>query len=266
MPIGDFECEVLRLIAANRNPDSFVGGATVLNQAAGTPRSSEDIDVFHDTQESLKLSIQADLGTLATAGFEAEMTVTTPTFARAWVRRGGRQTKVEWVSDSPFRFFPVEPDLELGWRLNFWDAATNKVLAFAGREAPRDYLDVLHLHRHHLSFGALVWAAAAKDPGLSPELIVQLARRNSKYRPEHFDGVRLSQPVDLRALKLAFLQAADEAEALFQKLPATEVGCFYLDASRRPVCPDPAAPGFAALTRHHGSIKGAWPRIAEDPS
>ena len=29
MPIGDFEREVLRVIAANRNPDSFVGGATV---------------------------------------------------------------------------------------------------------------------------------------------------------------------------------------------------------------------------------------------
>ena len=264
MPIGDFEREVLRVIAANRNPDSFVGGATVLNQSANTPRTSEDIDVFHDTQESLKLSMQADVTTLGAAGFEVEPTLTTPTFGRAWVRRGGLQTKVEWVNDSPFRFFPVEPDLELGWRLNFWDAATNKVLAFAGREAPRDYLDVLHLHQHHLSFGALVWAAAAKDPGLSPELIVQLARRNSKYRPEHFDRVRLSQPVDLRALKMIFLQAADQAEALFQKLPTTEMGCFYLDAQRRPVCPDPAAPGFAALTRHYGSVKGAWPRIAEE--
>ena len=41
MPIGDFEREVLRLIAANRHPASFVGGTTVLNQSAGTSRSSE---------------------------------------------------------------------------------------------------------------------------------------------------------------------------------------------------------------------------------
>jgi len=27
MPLGDFEREVLRLLAANRHPDSFVGGA-----------------------------------------------------------------------------------------------------------------------------------------------------------------------------------------------------------------------------------------------
>lgn len=32
MPIGAFEQEVLRLLAVNRNPDSYVAGATVLNQ------------------------------------------------------------------------------------------------------------------------------------------------------------------------------------------------------------------------------------------
>ena len=32
MPLGAFEREVLRLLAVNRNPDSYVAGATVLNQ------------------------------------------------------------------------------------------------------------------------------------------------------------------------------------------------------------------------------------------
>ena len=49
MPIGPFESEVLRLLARNRNPDSYVGGATVLHQASDSPRASADIDVFHDT-------------------------------------------------------------------------------------------------------------------------------------------------------------------------------------------------------------------------
>lgn len=31
MPVGPFETEVLRTLAANRNPESFIGGATVLN-------------------------------------------------------------------------------------------------------------------------------------------------------------------------------------------------------------------------------------------
>jgi hypothetical protein len=62
--------------------------------------------------------------------------------------------------DSAFRFFPVEPDTDLGDRLNFWDAAINKVLALAGRNEIRDYLDVIWLHEQHLQPGAVVWAAS----------------------------------------------------------------------------------------------------------
>ena len=53
MPLGNFEREVLRVLAANRNPDSFIGGATVLHQAADSPRRSQDVDVFHDAPELL---------------------------------------------------------------------------------------------------------------------------------------------------------------------------------------------------------------------
>ena len=264
MPIGDFEREVLRLIAANRHPDSFVAGGTVLNQAPDTLRYSRDVDLFHDSTGSLAAAAQADAATLTAHGFTVESKSHGDSFIRARVTRGELETKIEWVNDSPFRFFPVEPDLDLGWRLNFWDAATNKVIAAASRRVFRDYLDVIHLHKHHLHLGALVWAAAAKDPGLSPEFIVDWISRNSKYRPEDFKDVRLSQPVDLVACKRTILDAIHEANQLFEKLPVAEAGCFYLDASRRPVCPDPAAPGFAALTRHYGSVKGAWPRIAEE--
>jgi hypothetical protein len=41
------------------------------------------------------------------------------------------------------------------------------------------------------------------------------------------------------------------------------VGCLYLDHTGKPICPDPAAPDFPKLTRHFGSVKGAWPRIVE---
>jgi hypothetical protein len=64
MPLGTFEREVLRLLAANRNPDSYVAGATVLNQNPGSPRTSKDVDLFHDTIESLAYSVDRDLATL----------------------------------------------------------------------------------------------------------------------------------------------------------------------------------------------------------
>lgn len=264
MPLGDFEREVLRVLAANRNPDSFIGGATVLHQQADTPRQSEDVDVFHDLPEALLRAYEADTATLLAAGFTVEpVGRVQPEFRRAIVRRLDLQTKIEWVQDAAFRFFPVEPDLELGWRLNFWDAATNKVLAMAGRQKLRDFLDCLHLHERHLHLGALVWAAGGKDPGLTPEFILDWALRGNRFFPEDLADVRLGKPIDLVATKQAWFAAVQEARELVSRLPAAELGCFYLDAAGKPVCPDPVSLEFAKLTRHYGSVKGAWPRIVE---
>ncbi len=265
MPIGPFEREVLRLLARQRNPESYVGGATVLHQSPDSPRASADIDVFHDTAEAVHQAAEADTAALRVAGYTVDIVSRQESFCRGIVKRGESATKLEWVQDSAFRFFPVEPDTELGWRLNFWDAATNKVLAFAGRDKLRDWMDVIYLHGYHLHLGALTWAAAAKDPGLTPEFLLDCARRFSRFPAEPRDWARLqvTPPSDLVALKRNFLKAVGEAEAVVTQLPAGEMGCFYLDATGKPVCPDPASPGFAKLTRHFGSVKGAWPRIVE---
>lgn len=264
MPIGDFEREILRTLAANRNPDSFVAGGTVLHQAADSLRRSEDVDVFHDAPEALETAYEADAATLLAAGFTVEPVGRTQSdFRRARVMKSGRQTKVEWVLDAAFRFFPVEADPELGWRLNFWDGATNKVLALAGRQKLRDFLDCLFLHRRHLHLGALVWAAAGKDPGLTPEFILDWALRGNRFYPEDLAEVRLEQPLDLVATKQEWFEAVQEARQLVARLPANELGCLYLDPAGRPVCPDPEAPEFSRLTRHHGRLRGPLPRIAE---
>jgi len=233
MPLGQFEREVLRLLAANRNPDSFVAGATVLNRDPASLRTSKDVAVVYPRE----------------------------TFQRATVEREGQRTKMEWALDSAFRFFPVEPDDELGWRLNFWDAAINKVLAFAGRSEVRDLVDVLELHQRHLHLGALAWAGAGKDPGMTPESIIQWGSRNAIYRPEELADLSLSRPITLPELKDQWLRASHDAIELITQLPVTEVGCLYLDAAGKPTCPTPQAAGFSGLHRHYGSIKGAWPRI-----
>ncbi len=263
MPIGEFERDVLRIIAANRNPDSYLAGATVLHQAPNSPRASRDVDIFHDTTESLAESVERDIATLQAAGFQVEPGKPQGTFQRAQVGRGGRRTKIEWVFDSAFRFFPIERDPELGWRLNFWDAATNKTLALFGRHEFRDYLDTQFLHTKHLHLGALVWAAAGKDPGLTPELILDWIKRNTFYTPEQIKKVNPVLTVDLVQMKRCWLEAIAESESLIARLPLKELGCLYLDAQGRPVCPDPASPDFSKLTRHFGSVKGAWPRIVE---
>ena len=261
MPIAPFEQAILRLLAANRNPESFVAGATILLRPADSHRRSQDVDLFHDTADSLQFAAKADEAVLTQHGYEVIWDNVQPTFRRALVSREGQITKLEWVFDSAFRFFPIERDAEFGYVLNFWDAATNKVLALAGRGELRDYLDVLALHGRQLSLGALAWAAAGKDAGFTPQFLLEEAQRLAHYPAARLAEIQLREPLDLKTCKKAWLTALADANALLNKLPAEEVGCLYLDARGKPVTPDPAAADFSTLRRHYGSVRGAWPVI-----
>ena len=133
------------------------------------------------------------------------------------------------------------------------------------RDWLRDWLDVIYLHQRHLSLGALVWAAAAKDPGLTPEFLLGAARGFVRFPVEarQWEAVGVAAPPDLVQYKQQFLTHVDEAARLVATLPPAEMGCLYLDAAGQPVCPDPDSARFPTLTRHFGSVKGAWPRIVE---
>ena len=263
MPLTAFQSETLRLLAARRSPESFLAGGTVLNSGIDSPRYSKDLDIFHDVEKSVVTSAETDAAALRQAGYEVEWLLRQPLFQRAEVIRSGNRLLIEWLFDSAFRFFPVERDELAGWRLNVHDAATNKLLALMGRGEPRDYLDVLFFHQHHLSLGALCWAAAGKDPGVNPFMILQECQRTTRFRPEEFRELHLAAPLDLPKWKQAWIEASREAQSLLQLLPAEEVGCLYLDTSGKPVTPDPASAEFPALRRHFGSVRGAWPVIRE---
>src|SRR5258708_38308230 len=108
MPWGDFEREVMRTLAAGRNPDSFVAGGTVLHQAADSPRRSEDVDLFHDTVEAVQRAFDSDMATLQSAGFVAEAVGRAPPeFRPAIVRRAREKPEIESGQDSAFRRFPM---------------------------------------------------------------------------------------------------------------------------------------------------------------
>jgi hypothetical protein len=263
MPLTPFQQELLKLLSSNRSPDSFMAGGTILNAAEDSLRFSKDLDIFHDAQEAVRACAERDAETLAQAGCTVEWLRRFDGFHRGRVSRENQQVILEWSFDSAFRFFPVEADPICGYRLNFYDAATNKVLAMIGRVEPRDYLDALHLHKSHLSIGALAWAAAGKDPGVNPVFIVEQARRNAHYRPEDFAKIDLAVPLDLGGWSRQWRQATEEALALAVALPAEEVGCLYLNEQNVPVTPDPASSDFPKLRRHFGSVRGAWPVIRE---
>jgi len=50
-----------------------------------------------------------------------------------------------------------------------------------GRSEIRDFVDVLHLDDSYLPLGALAWAACGKDPGFTPDFLLDHAARHVAY-------------------------------------------------------------------------------------
>jgi hypothetical protein len=261
MPISDIQALVLRCIATNRSPESYLAGATVLHRDRKSPRFSQDIDLFHDVEDSIASCAEQDAATLRAAGYGLAWMLRTPTFHRAVVIMDGQQLKVEWAQDSAFRFFPVQQDAFCGYRLHDADAATNKMLALAGRSEVRDFVDVLHLHETYLSLGALAWAACGKDPGFTPDFLLEQAGRHTAYSQADLGRLSLQSPMDLGVLKRKWLAALEQARSLIASLPPGEIGCLYIGSDQTPVTPDPASSDFRALIRHQGCVRGAWPTV-----
>lgn len=265
MPLTEIQARLLRLLAANRSPDSYLAGATVIHRAVETPRFSQDLDFFHDVEDSVAQSAAADAETLAGAGYQLRWLLRTPLFHRAVASAAGEEVRLEWALDTAFRFFPVERDPVCGYRLHLADAAVNKLLALAGRQEVRDLVDVLHLDANGLSVGALAWAACGKDPGYTPDLLLQHCNRHACHTQDQVNRLMLRQPLDVRVLKVQWLAALERARDLVAALPGDELGCLYLTDQGAVATPDAAAPASAKLHRHTGSIRGAWPVLSVLP-
>jgi hypothetical protein len=261
MPLTGFQREVARLLAAHRNPESYVAGGAPINRSDSSPRYSDDLDLFHDVAESVAACAIADINLLRESGYTVDLLILQPGFYRAVAGKSDNQVRLDWTNDSAFRFFPVQPDGDFGYCLHPADLAVNKILAFAGRREIRDFLDVLYLHKSYLGLGASSWAACGKDPGYTPALILDQMNRHASYTEGDLRGENLAQSVDLRDLKAQWITAREGAEALCAELPEAELGCLYLNQDNNPVTPDLSNPDFQNLRRHFGTVRGAWPQI-----
>jgi hypothetical protein len=259
VPLTAFQSRVLRLLAANRTDRSFFAGATPIT--IDGPRTSHDFDLFHDRPEMLDEAMARDEAVLRSAGLAVEWRRRGPTFNVGVVRDASETLTLEWVADSDFRFFPPMRDERFGFRLHPADIGTNKILAAAGRREPRDAVDLMELHRTLLPVGYLAWAAAAKDPGLTPPFILNELIRIARYTQEELDALATTSPVDAVQLRQELRAAVEEGRAVIEKLPPQDAGCLYLDANDNVAAPLPDA--LAGYRRHFGSRGGHWPTSSE---
>jgi hypothetical protein len=258
VPLSKLQQHILRTLAAHRNPESYVAGSTPLHR--GGPRFSGDIDIFHHREEHVAEAAAKDAEILTAAGFAVEWLRQEPGIYAALVQRTGESTKLEWVRDSDFRFYPAMPDELFGYALHLADIATNKALAAAGRQVPRDALDLLYIHEHHLPLGAVIWAAVGKDPGYSPESLIAEIRRNARYRADEYEALLMAEPVDAGAVARGLRAALDAAEKFTNTMPAGKEGLLFLEDGK-PVQPDPHQ--LERYTELAGKRHGVWPSSSE---
>lgn len=265
MPLTTLQQDILTVLAGNRSEESHFAGGIVLNAAPESARYSHDFDIFHELAEEVARASDADVGNLRQAGFQVE----TPsrygewekpaTFRKAKVIRGADTVEIDWAADAAFRFFPIERDPVLGWRLHLFDIATNKALALSARTETRDYVDIVELHRT-FPLPAICWAACGKDPGFSPLSLIKMMRRFAKISPTELDKIK-ARALDPIALKMAWIEMSDAAEAAMIRLadekPDLPIGVAFVDASGKPgwLGDDPT------LRIHAPSVRGCWPTV-----
>lgn len=269
MAVTELQARVLRLLARQRRErgESYVGGGVALNTLLAAARRSRDIDLFHDTEDAVWTTWDADRELLEASGLEIRVLREAAAFVEAMVTKGTDRTVMQWARDSAYRFFPLVENDVMGLSLHPFDLATNKVLAMAGRLEVRDWVDVLICHERLQPFGYLVWAACGKDPGYNPRSLLAAAARMHYSRPEvdtlDFEGT----PPDAAVLGQTWHMALDSAKEIGDLLPSSEAGTCVVTEDLDLFRGDPSALVSAlasgAVVFHEGRIGGSWPRVVQ---
>lgn len=249
-------------LAKGRSEESYLAGGAALHFAPNSARFSNDLDFFHDSVERVAAAFHGDSERLKTASYGVTVELSQPGFVRATVTRGVNSTRVDWAHDSAWRFMPLVRDSLGGLLLHPVDLAINKVLALAGRDESRDFVDILFIHASVLPLGAVCWAAVGKDPGFTPLSLLELLKRRGRYRPEEFARLDLARPFDLVAAKQTWLVALEEADAFVRTRSPDQLGCLYWSTEASAfVMPAEKAWASGDSVPHFGAPGGVLPQV-----
>lgn len=258
VPLTKLQSHVLRVLAAERSPDSYRAGGVAINRQG--PRFSGDIDIFQDTEQRLEAAATADAKALTDAGLQFTWKKIATGKREAELEGLGDRMRLEWVHDAAFRFFPPQRDELFGYVLHPADLATNKASAAADRREPRDIVDLVTIHESILPLGAVICAAVGRFPGQSPEEMLADINRHSRFTAEEFRALATERPIDVPGLHRRIRSMIEDAERFIARIPSDAVGVLFLEGGR-PVQPDLAA--LDKYQRHAGAPGGVWPSSPE---
>lgn len=85
-------------------------------------------------------------------------------------------------------------------------------------------------------------------------------QRHSISRSEQLEAEALTVPIAPTKLKNDWIKLLDEAARTLEKLPASDLGCVYIDSGGNAVR-TPQVEEAEKYHRHFGSVGGSWPRV-----
>src|SRR5215510_2927155 len=110
MALTQLQSDILRHLAKNRSNTSYLAGGLMLNK--NWQRRSDDIDIFHDTDEEVTGAAKADLATLEAAAYKTRIDFIVYGCVDATVSDGTSETIIQWFAETKRRFFPLVRDEE----------------------------------------------------------------------------------------------------------------------------------------------------------
>jgi hypothetical protein len=249
MALTQLQSDILRCLAKNRSETSYLAGGLMLNKS--WQRRSDDIDIFHDTDEEVTGAAKADLAVLEAAGYKTSIDFIIYGCVDATISDGKSETIIQWFAETKRRFFPLVKDEEWGARLHQADLAVNKVLAASGRSKARDIADLVSIARNYCPLGPLVLAAAGKPPNFSPRRTIDEIRRHALSIPaEEFLAVK-GLPLDWtpELIRDEVVRQLDLADKYIMAAPADLVGILAVDKEGVPIQLADGKRGNAALRK-----------------
>ncbi len=192
----------------------YLAGGAALTEFYLGHRLSFDLDFFTDEADLIRPFSRQIETECRKSGVDVTVVRRFETFAQLLFEYKGQSLKIDLAFDSPFHLQAALLS-EYGVRVNdFEDLKADKVLAFFGRDEPRDAVD-LYFFLQNDSLDKLLALAAQKDPGFDLYWFAVALKRVGSYPDEAEKWpVKMLQQFSPVALKNQFAELA--AEIMFR--------------------------------------------------
>ena len=235
MALTDLQRRIMQRLSMNRSQSSYLAGGLILN--LDWPRRSDDIDIFHDTDEEVSEAAEKDIADLEKECFGVTVDVRAYGTYEATVSDNSSSTVIQWMSDTRIRFFPLVKDEQWGLRLHQADLAVNKVLAASSRRKARDFADIVAISANMCPIGPLVMAAAGKPPAYSPQKIIEQIRWHAQgISDDEYSAVKgLPTAWTPHFIRAEVTRQMELAETYIMSAPVAVVGVLSVNADGTPI-------------------------------